>query len=322
MSRSKASLWILCATACTLLVMLVLPITPKAPVQTAVVGRGALMRTFAAEGVVECGEATLCYAPVDGRLSEVLVAQGQRVEAGELLARLDASLEQRQMAEFAALLGAAADDPAAGEWLSQGTRALALERAQLIARMEAKQVRAASGGVVDRVYAQPGALVAAGTPLLTLRGDEGRIVATMRAQDAMKLRYGAPAAVYADGSMVATARLTAFEAPGRDEATGAYVQAVVFAPADGSALDDLAGRSVSLEVVWDWQEDVALAPISAIDRDGRLWTVREQKAFAQPVDAGVRNERFVRVRDSLVGQRVVLSPEGLSEGCRVKEVAP
>jgi HlyD family secretion protein len=73
-------------------------------VETAVVNRGTLVRTVVTSGRVEAPERTMLSAEIGGRVVEIAVEEGQRVERGQLLVRLDDERERDALAEARAAL--------------------------------------------------------------------------------------------------------------------------------------------------------------------------------------------------------------------------
>lgn len=290
------------ATLATALVLFVLPITPKVAVRTAKVARGELARTFAVEATVGYANRRAVAALAAGQVESVLVEQGQRVRAGELLATLDTRAEQsalallhRTQAENEALA------PVFGpQW--------DLEAAEWKARIEAKALRAPCDAVVEQVYAQAGALMAEGMPLMALRGDELELCASFRLEDSVRLRVGDRALVRGETTAVAT--LASFDAPTEN------TQTVRFAVASGAWKP---GDRVELDVIWDEQPDCALLPLSAVDASGRVWVVEDGAAHAYAVDAATRNGSYVALPVEWAGRSVVLQPGALQDGCLVKE---
>ncbi|MCB0216719.1 MAG: efflux RND transporter periplasmic adaptor subunit [Chloroflexi bacterium] len=135
----------------------------------------------AAEGPVEAAgsiEATqIDVAPeLGGRVLEVLAVEGDAVEAGQTLVRLDSSLLEaqrrqaeanRDLARVAALDAVASTGPAArlsAAQLAQAEASLALVEAQL----ERMTVTAPSAGTILERAVEPGEIAVPGAPLMRL----------------------------------------------------------------------------------------------------------------------------------------------------------
>ncbi len=330
MPKTKASFGMIAVTLCTVTVMFVLPITPKIPVSTAVVERGNLVMAQSLEGRVGYGDQQVCGAPLAGRVAQVNVRQGQAVQKGDVLLRMDTAWEEEALSGLEqALHGqnqALASVQLAGEavkavWL-QNQLSLQAQMREMVLAIQAKTLRADADGVVGQVYVQPGDYVAAFSPMLVLRGNGLELSARQRVQDSLTLQVGMRAVVYAQGEQRAIATLSGFGAPELDGATGLYMQTLRFSVDQGEDwLQQRLGEAVALELLSQVQSDVALAPIAAVSAGNCLWVVREGRVSPVKVDPKQRDADFVRVAEELVGERVVLLPDeaDLRAGSPVKE---
>src|SRR3569623_551980 len=68
------------------------------PLQTAPVERTSGAEAYVAEGVVEAVRETTLAVEVQGRITDIRVQAGDRVKAGQVLARIDARLAGQQAA--------------------------------------------------------------------------------------------------------------------------------------------------------------------------------------------------------------------------------
>ncbi|MEO0322343.1 MAG: efflux RND transporter periplasmic adaptor subunit [Myxococcota bacterium] len=180
--------------------------------------------TLVLHGTVRAADrANLAFA-VGGRLLQRPVEVGDRVEAGQMLARVDArpfrnaaSAARAQIAELdaqaaqlardeervAALEASGAASAAAVEQSRTGTVRLGASRDASIAQLaEARRqvgeavLRAPYAGVVRAVFAEPGTVVAPGTPVLALAGEAGLEVEAEVPEPALAwLREGLAASV-------------------------------------------------------------------------------------------------------------------------------
>ena len=330
MPKTKASFAIIAVTVCTVVVMFVLPVTPKIPVSTAVIERGSLVVTQSLEGLVGYGNEQICMLPVAGLVTHVSTWQGQTVGKGEVLLRLDTTWEEQALADLEqAVYGqeqALDSIRASGEaimavWL-QNQLSLEAQIRELTLGIEAKTLRAPADGVVGQVYARSGDYVAALSPMLSVRDRNLELSARQRVQESMTLCQGMRAVVYAQGEQRAVATLSGFDAPAMDTATGLYMQTLRFSVEEGEEwLKARVGEAVSLELLSKVVPDVALAPIAAVSANNHLWVIREGRVFPIAVDPRHRDEDFVWVSEELLGEKVVLLPDeaGLRPGSAVKE---
>lgn len=330
MPKTKASFCVIAATLCTVIVLFVLPITPKIPVSIATIQRGTLVRTQSMEGLVCYGNEQPCVSPVAGQIAQVYVRQGQSVQQGDALLRLDTSLEERTLSELKQTLHqqeeAISALPAGQEvvqavWL-QNQLTLEQKIQEIGLTIEAKTLRATTDGVVGQVYAGQDAYVAALSPLMSIHAETVEICAQQRVQDSASLEVGMQGIVYVNGKQQAVVTLKAFEAPYIDEVSGMYSQTLRFSLAESDDwFLERVGETVAIELLWDIETDVALAPISAVSQSDFLWIMEDGKASAVAIDPQKRDASYVCVPEELVGATVILLPDDsqLYSGCLVKE---
>ncbi|MEA5014646.1 MAG: biotin/lipoyl-binding protein [Candidatus Limiplasma sp.] len=330
MPKTKASFGMIAVTLCTVVVMFVLPVTPKIPVSTAVVERGNLVIAQSLEGRVGYGDEQVCVAPLAGQVAQVNVRQGQAVRKGDVLLRLDTAWEEQALSGLEqAVYGqnqALESVQLAGEamkavWL-QNQLSLQAQMREITLAIEAKTLRASADGVVGQVYVGAGDYAPALSPMLSVRGSQLELSARQRAQESMALQVGMRAVVYAQGEQRAVVTLSSFDAPALDTATGLYMQTLRFWVDEGREwLKERVGSTVALELLSQVQPDVALAPIAAVSASNFLWVIRDGRVTPVKVDPKQRDADFVQVPQELLGERVVLLPDeaDLRAGSQVKE---
>jgi membrane fusion protein (multidrug efflux system) len=134
-------------------------------------------------------------ATAGGTVSEIAVAAGQHVDAGQVLVRFAAPVERADLEridrEFEAQLAKSLRDPA-----DQAARAalttLRTQRDVAAARVDVLTIRAPKSGVIGDVRIRPGELIETGHIVLTLVGENARasVVAMVPAQYRPQLRPG------------------------------------------------------------------------------------------------------------------------------------
>ncbi len=218
------------------------------PVVSVVVSPSAGLAASYAGTIAARVETPLAF-PLAGTMVARPVHEGDSLKKGALLARLDVqSLDAQVRAAEAgvtvaqaqlksardaadrtnALLGRGVDSPAAAEAAANSLAAARARLAQAGAALAQAQdmrrlavLRAPMDGVVTAVYAQPGAAVKAGQPVLRLAGtDQREAVIDMTDRDAAGLERGASFRVRleADRQIRTTARLRLID-PVSDRAT-------------------------------------------------------------------------------------------------------
>jgi RND family efflux transporter MFP subunit len=188
--------------------------------------------TFRAAGVAEPVRQATLSTKLMGRVTEVLVREGDAVKAGEPLVRIDARELQAQSAHVAASLAEAtavredaatharriralyADSAAARAQLDAAETALARAEAGLAtARAAAAEldavssysvIRAPFAGLVTARFVDPGAFAAPGAPLVSVQdASRLRITAAVTPDMARRLRRGQPLAATIEGRAAA-----------------------------------------------------------------------------------------------------------------------
>lgn len=279
---------------------------------------------------------------VAGKLLQRNVELGQTVQAGQVLAQLDAqdyalgaqaaqaqvqaAQTQRDLAQadwqrFSALQAEGFISPVELDRRRASLQAAQaqLQQAQAQATVQGNQsgytrLRTEAAGVVTGVHAEPGQVVAAGTPVVTVALDGPRDAVFAVPEDARgQLALGQAVQVQPWGSdrmLPGTVREVAASAdpvtrtflakvalPAPAPALGATVQ--VHVPATAGVADDAAGAVLLLPTSAVWQQTRGGAAVWLFDADSS--TVR-----AQPVELGaVQGNAFI-VRSGLTpGQQVV-----------------
>ena len=76
-----------------------------------------------------------------------------------------------------------------------------------------------------------------------------------------------------------------------------------------------------MEAVLETIPDCVPIPLSAIDRQNRVWYVENGRACFEKLDASVHNRETAAAHLSWEGRRIILDPEGkqLTEGCTIRE---
>jgi len=282
--------------------------------------------TFDAAGIAEPVQRSVLSTKLMGSITEVLVREGDRVKAGQVLARIDARDVEAKRLQVDAGIAAAdavyrdaqtqamrfralyADSAATRYQLEQvetgltraeaGLNTARASRAELDAVGAYATVRAPFSGIVTRRYVDPGAFAAPGAPLIEL-------------QDASRLRVS----VSLPPRVAATLRRgQAVEVRIEDRAAGAIVEGtvpastgsvyVVNALVDNPKGEFLPGSSATLRVP-DGIRSTILVPLAALLREGDLTGVRVQSP-------GGAERRWVKAGESLNGSVEILA--GLRAG--------
>lgn len=182
--------------------------TSAPSLQTTTVRRGDIVITAVGRGALQPAAEVALGFKGGGVLAELLVQPGERVAAGQALARLDTTDAQRQLRQAQIALELAelrqaetlAKDPSPE---AERTAALQVEQARLALQQAEGQLAAATllaprAGSVTRISAAPGETVGA-SPILTLADLETPLVRfNLEESDLDKARVGNPARITFD----------------------------------------------------------------------------------------------------------------------------
>jgi len=293
-------------------------------------------------------------ARLEGDLDAVLVRDGDRVRAGQLLARFDADEEESNRQSALADRAAAESDVATAQWnaeqsaelfragaiAEQADRAARQQLAAARARLAAAEARvrtaseavrdarvlAPTAGVISGRVVEPGERVSRGATLFTVvRTDRLELAASVPARSAADIRVGQAVRFAADGQQLEgrVARVS----PTINPATRAIEVYVQVPNADGRlkgntfATGRIVGRTIG---------DALLVPSAAVrqsgEADGGAFAYRIVGGTVEraPVQVGLVDDAkgVVQILDGLAaGDRVVVGQVGaVGAGARVQIV--
>lgn len=299
------------------------PVAAAVPVGIATVGAGSSAPGPLVSGVVRARqEAALGFA-VPGRVSRMLVNEGDRVAAGQLLAQLEpVEVDAGVAAARAEVTRAEADlarqrDLFAKGWvakarLDSAEATASAARAALAARGFAQRyarITAPGAGIVMARTGEPGQIVAAGTPVLTVSQAAGGFVLRVALTDAqlVSARPGQLASVTLPGIGGPPVAARIIELGGRGDARTGTFEAELALPAMAGLRSGMLGEA-RLPAT---DAGTALAiPASAV------FQARADEAFVYVVDAKGR-ARARRITLGRIDNRSIEVLSGLTRGERV-----
>ena len=279
-------------------------VVTEVAVQVGKLTRATLHRYVTAYGIVEPepardgkpGAGARLAPPMAGIVAEVNCAEGQRVEKGALLFRLDS-----RPADVAVEFAKQTYERQKKLLPIGGTSQKALQEAeQQLAAARAQQallrIEAPFAGVITRVNARPGEAVDL-TSVLGELVDVARLIVTasVPAAELEGLKAGQPAEFVVDEKTLTARGAVAFVSPQVDTKTGAaLLRASV--PA-GAGLRP--GQYVQLRIVSEERNDRLVAPAESVVKNEEGGTVialvEGDKAVQKPVKAGVRDGALIEV---------------------------
>lgn len=317
MPRTRASVWMVLITLAAVITLFSLPFTPRIAVHTVTAEMGDLLRTLTLEGTVGYRHQQTCAALTAGVVEQVYVHTGQQVQKGDLLFAMDVSAQTELLAQWSRKCYA---QQQTAEWLAAWQDGSETEW-QLRTQIEQAKIRADKDGVIRAVYVETGDAVAAAGLLGVLSGEEKCVSAVAYTQDMQGVEIGA-AAMLTGKKQSGAATLCSLNAPQWNTGTSQSIQQLTFLPLYQEVLAETEiGETVETELLLKCLENVALIPIGAVDKQGRIWVVEDGKATPQVIDVTQRNENYVAADQKLAGIRLILQPDEYSlwSGCPVKE---
>ncbi len=306
--------------------------------------RGEAIEAVYATGVVEAIDYARFGATVAGRVTALLVDEGDAVRRGDVLARLDDRQPIAKLDDARARLRMAEADIARDETLlSRGVVAVqALERAQqerdqasaavtLLARqLEDYTIASPLDGVVMKRNVEPGETVAADTVLFEISSTaRRRVAADVDERDIAGVRMGASIAAHADGfpDEAFPAKVTNIRRQGDTSSRTFRVEADL--PADTKLM---IGMTVDVDIVTGERPNALLAPTSAVghgpSEGGRpgapyVVVVEQGRARHAPVKTGAVGAAKTEIVSGLADEATIVrdNPDRLKDGESVR-VAP
>ena len=285
--------------------------------------RGPAIQAVYATGVIEAIDYAQFGSTVAGRVTEVLVDEGDAVRKNDVVARLDDSQAQARLRDAKARLTMAEADIVRDQTLmNRGVLAVqTLERAQqerdqaaaavdLYARqLEDYIVLSPLSGLVMKRNVEPGETVAANAVLFEIDSTaRKRIAAEVDERDIAGVRLGAPIAAHADGfpDEVFEAKVTNIRRQGDSGSRTFRVEADL--PADTKLM---IGMTVDVDVVVGERANALLVPAGAVAHGPSLGG-RPGAPYVFVVDGG--RVRRADVRTGAVGTAKVEIVSGLTDG--------
>jgi RND family efflux transporter MFP subunit len=319
------------------------PPLPGTPVVLATPAPAAAALPVPAIGRLErADEATLAFLAA-GVIERIEVDIGDRVRRGQLLARLTPTALEASVAQAEATLAQARRDVERAQSLREralvpqqqlddartraDVAAAALKQSRFVARYG--RIVAEADGVVLARLAEPGEVVAAGTPVLKLSGQGAgwRVRTQVADRDGLRLKPGDAARVRLDalgGEWPAVVERVGGEVDAR---SGGIAVDLALAPREGAAAEAL--KSGLIARAWiEAAATVGLAvPTSALvavdEGRGRIFVAIEGRAVLRELTLGEVGVAEVQVLEGLAPtDRVVVEGAAyLDEGEALRELA-
>lgn len=310
----------------------------KVPVEVAKAARSAVTAAFqGTANLVPEAEADV-VTKTSGVVLEIMVEEGDRVQAGQVLARLDSDRQRLALKQSEANLRKLENDYKRQEELigrklisqdvfDRSRYDLDTQRASYdIAKLELSyaEIRAPIGGVVSKRMVKVGNLIQLNQPLFKIDDfdpleaminvPEREMRLIQAAQPVQMLVDALPGAVFT-GSV---ARVS----PVVDASTGTFRVVAQFKDDSGQLRSGMFGR---VRIVYDQRADALVVPRSALvgdDKDASVFVVEADVAKRRKVKLGYADGGQVEVVDGIAeGEQVVtLGQAALRDGAKVQVI--
>lgn len=283
---------------------------------------------------IESSRRAVVASRLSGAVVEMSAREGERVQAGAVLARLDAYALQASLTAALASDAAATRDLARAEALlakgaatrnevENASTAAARTRAQVAAAREAAShatVRAPFAGRITKKIASLGDSVSPGSPLVEMEGDGGlEVVASVESDLHGRLRVGQRLDVRIDGTMEPVAATIRALAPSADPSTHRFTLRADLPTQAGVR----AGLFARIAIPFKGAAQRILVPAGAVLHRGGLtgvYVIRDGRAWLRWIALGDSMGQSFEVRAGLADkERVALDPASLHDGARVTE---
>ncbi len=305
------------------------------PVATATPVRSDIYATYAANASFESDADTPVTARVAGVVVDLLVEEGDRVEAGQVLARLDGERLRLEMLSARANLKRARKDYQRNTDLyeqhlvsSSMHEGLKYDLASLKATYDLKHlyygysnIRAPIAGVVSSRDVKSGQSLAAGEVAFRVT-ETKELIAYLQIPQAelTKFEVGHSATV-----SVASMPNSEFAAsivrisPTIDTRTGTFRATAIIANEDGRLAPGMFGR---FTVAYEKHANALVIPTHALldeDEEATVYVVKNNEVIRRPVEVGIKENGRVEILGGLADsdEIVVVGHAGLRDGSKV-----
>ncbi len=296
---------------------------PAVPVEAATVETGEIAAFYTGTASLEAEEEALVVAKTGGIAIEILAEEGQYVEEGQALVKLDDERLTLELSRAEAALAKLRQDYERNEELFQKSLISAVEyervksdyetqkAARDLAQLEVTYttVRAPFSGIVSERLIKKGNMVATHAPTFRLT-DFDPLLAVMHVpeRELNKLRKGQRAelrldALYGEVFTGAIKRIS----PIVDPTTGTFKVTIEVRNRSRQLKPGMFGR---IRIVYDTRTDVLLVPKEAIlaeDDESAVYVVRDSMAYRQVVETGYSNDEHMEIISGIDAGDIIIT---------------
>jgi membrane fusion protein (multidrug efflux system) len=311
---------------------------PGVPVEVAALERGDVFAVYTGTASLETDSDALVVAKVAGQVVEILAEEGDRVEEGQVLARLDGDRLRLDMERSHANLRKLEQEynrsvelyerglVSSGAFEGLKYELESLRAIYRLAQLEYSytRIRAPISGVVVQRHIRQGNTISVNDPVFQVTELDPLIAYIhIPEREFRRLEPGQPAELRLDA--IPGQRFQAKVqriSPVVDPVTGTFKVTMEVPDQDGRLKPGMFGR---FNIVWDARHDVLLAPRVAIvddDISDSVFVIVDGKAERRTVRTGYARDAQVEILDGLEGHEeiVVIGQAGLRDGAQVEVV--
>lgn len=296
---------------------------PAVPVEAATVETGEIAAFYTGTASLEAEEEALVVAKTGGVAIEILAEEGQYVEEGQALVRLDSERLTLELLRAEAALARLRQDYERNEELFQKSIISTVEYERIKADYETQQaardlaqlevtyatVRAPFSGIISERLIKKGNMVATHAPTFRLT-DFDPLLAVMHVPEGElnKLRKGQRAELRLDALFgeVFTGVIKRIS-PIVDPTTGTFKVTIEVRDRSRQLKPGMFGR---IRIVYDTRTDVMLVPKEAIlaeDDESAVYVVRDSLAYRQIVETGYSNDEHMEVISGIKAGDIIIT---------------
>jgi len=312
---------------------------PAIPVETATVASGDVAAFYSGTATLEADEQATVVAQITGVVLAVLAEEGEYVEAGQVLARVETNRYQLEVEKAEAALKRLETDyqrkkelfekelVSADDFERVSSELQAQQAAYDLARLDLEytNIRAPIAGYVSERLVRAGNLVKLHDPVYRVTSyDPLLAVLHVPERELRVLRNGLGVSMSLDAWPGQTFSGEVIRiSPVIDPGTGTFRVTAKVMDHDGMLKPGLFGR---VEILYDLHQDVPVIPRSAViteDDSSHVFVVDGQgEAIRRPVQLGYERAGLVEVVTGVAnGETVVTAGKGsLSDGVRVEVI--
>lgn len=312
--------------------------TPKIPVEASYPDRGDVYAMYSGTAAIEALAEADVIAKVGGQIVEIVAEEGDVVEEGDVLARLDGDRLALELDESRARLEKLRNDfnrnielkerglISDGDFDKLKFDLEALEAAFNLARLELDYtiVRAPIDGVISRRIARRGNTVSEGDVLYRVTSfDPLAAYMFVPEREYQRIDPGKPVAIQVDalGDTPIAASVTRVS-PVVDPETGTFKITIEI---DGSDLRIKPGMFARIGIVYETRENALRIPRSALldsEEGNAVYVIEDGRANRRAVETGYSDRGMIEIVSGLDDGELVVTvgQSGLKEGAAVSVI--